>query len=97
MSGETIKLIDAEVRRFVEQGLDRAREILSTNIDQLHLLASSLLELETLTGEEIKTLLSGGKIDRGAQSRPVLPNSGTSIPKSRRPKSGMGDAAPAGA
>ncbi len=28
MSGETIKLIDSEVRRFVEQGLERARKIL---------------------------------------------------------------------
>ena len=96
MSGETIKLIDAEVRRFVEQGLDRAREILSTNIDQLHLLATSLLELETLTGEEIKTLLSGGKIDRAGSAKPALPTSGTSIPKARRPK-GLGGASPASA
>ncbi|MEO7503689.1 MAG: ATP-dependent zinc metalloprotease FtsH [Sphingomicrobium sp.] len=97
MSGETIKLIDAEVRRFVEQGLDRAREILSTNIEQLHLLAKSLLELETLTGEEIKTLLSGGKIDRAGSVKPALPTAGSSIPKARRPGSGLSGPAPAGA
>ncbi len=97
MSTDTIKLIDAEVRRFVELGLDRAREILSTHIDQLHLLAKSLLELETLTGEEIKVLLSGGKIDRGESAKPAIPTAGSSIPKAKRPKAGIGGAAPAGA
>ena len=85
------------MRSFVEQGLNRAREILTTNIDQLHLLANSLLELETLTGEEIKTLLRGGKIDRGEAKGPGIPAAGSSIPKAKRPKAGIGGAAPAGA
>nr|WP_294849610.1 ATP-dependent zinc metalloprotease FtsH [uncultured Sphingomonas sp.] len=97
MSGETIKLIDSEVKRFVEQGLERAREILNTNIDQLHTLAQALLEYETLTGDEIKTLLAGGSIDRQGPTAPTLPAAGSSIPKSKRPKSGLGGAAPAGA
>ncbi|MFL6733431.1 MAG: ATP-dependent zinc metalloprotease FtsH [Sphingomicrobium sp.] len=97
MSAETVKLIDAEVKRFVEQGLERAREILTTNVEQLHLIANALLELETLTGEEIKTLLSGGSIDRSGPTKPLLPAGGSSIPKSRRPKAGVGGAAPAGA
>jgi len=97
MSGETIKLIDAEVRRFVEQGLERARDILKTNIEQLHLIANALLELETLTGEEIKQLIAGGTIDRSDSGKPTLPKAGASIPKSRRPKPGLGGPAPAGA
>ncbi|WP_324806562.1 ATP-dependent zinc metalloprotease FtsH [Sphingomonas sp. LY29] len=97
MSGETIKLIDAEVKRFVEQGLERAREILTKHLDQLHIIAKALLEYETLTGEEIKTLLKGGDIDRGTDHKPVLPATGTSIPKSRRPKPGIGGPASAGA
>ena len=63
----------------------------------LPLLATSLLEYETLTGEEIKTLLSGGSIDRGGPTAPSLPTAGSSIPKSRRPKSGIGGPASAGA
>jgi cell division protease FtsH len=96
MSAETVKLIDSEVRRFVEQGLERARQILKDHVDQLHLIAQSLLELETLTGEEIKTLLAGGQIDRSDPAGPVIPTGGTSIPKSKRPR-GLGGAAPAGA
>ena len=97
MSGDTIKLIDSEVRRFVEQGLERARSILTEHRDQLTLIAEALLELETLTGEEIKTLLAGGTIDRSGPTTPNLPTSGTSIPKSRRPKAGIGGTVTAGA
>ena len=97
MSGETIKLIDSEVKRFVEQGLERAREILTKHKDQLHLIAQALLELETLTGEEIKALIAGGKIDREGKKGPAMPTAGSSIPKSRKPSPGLGGPAPAGA
>ena len=98
MSGETIKLIDAEVKRFVEGGLERARVILTEHVEQLHLVANALLEFETLTGEEIKRLLGGGSIDRdSASSKPALPSAGSSVPKSRKPTGGLGGAAPAGA
>jgi cell division protease FtsH len=88
MSDETARMIDSEVKRFVEQGLERARQILTDHVDQLHLIANALLELETLTGEEIKRLIAGEEIDRPDTSATtaVLPNSGTSIPKTRRPK-----------
>ena len=95
MSGETIKLIDAEVKRFVEQGLTRAREILKNHEDQLHLIAQALLEYETLTGEEIKNLVAGGKIDRDTSGGPTLPAAGTSLPKAKRKP--FGGPAPAGA
>ncbi len=87
MSDETARLIDAEVKRFVEQGLARARQLLTDHIDQLHTIANALLEYETLTGEEIKRLIAGGTIDRpdpGA-GKPTLPAIGTSVPKTRRP------------
>ncbi len=97
MSADTIKLIDAEVKRFVEQGLDRARQILTDHRDQLELIAQALLEFETLTGEEIKTLIGGGSIDRSGPKGPTLPAAGSSIPKAKRPRPGIGGAAPAGA
>jgi cell division protease FtsH len=99
MSDETARLIDSEVKRFVEQGLARARQILTDHEDQLHLIAGALLELETLTGEEIKRLISGQGIDRpdaGAKA-PTLPAMGTSIPKTRRPTGPFGNPSPAGA
>src|SRR3546814_5627890 len=64
MSDETAKLIDKEIRGLVEQGYARAQEILKGHEDQLHLLANAMLEYETLSGEEIKTLLDKGEITR---------------------------------
>ncbi|WP_426265700.1 ATP-dependent zinc metalloprotease FtsH [Sphingomonas sp. LHG3443-2] len=96
MSDETAKAIDKEIRRIVEGGYERAKELLGTHEDQLHTLAKALLEYETLSGEEIKTVLEGGTIDRGNSSRPVVPPAGVGIPKTRKP-TGFGGAAPAGA
>jgi cell division protease FtsH len=96
MSNETAQAIDAEIRRIVETGYDRAKVVLEEHREELETLARALLEYETLSGDEIKTLLAGGTIDRGSGHKPVIPTAGSSIPKSRRPK-GVGGAAPAGA
>ncbi|WP_294060433.1 ATP-dependent zinc metalloprotease FtsH [Sphingomonas sp.] len=99
MSDETARLIDSEVKRFVEQGLTRARQILTEHVDQLHTIALALLEYETLTGEEIKRLIAGedlGRPDPGAPTKPAVV-AGTSIPKIRKPKGPFGNPAPQGA
>jgi cell division protease FtsH len=97
MSNETAQAIDKEIRRIVEQGYDRAKHLLTENEKQLHALAKALLEYETLTGDEIRTLIDGGEIDRGGSSRPSIPTAGSSIPKAKRPVSGIGGPAQAGA
>lgn len=56
--------IDAEVKRIIEEAYETARSILTKNIKQLHLLAKTLLEYETLSGDEIVQLIKEGKIDR---------------------------------
>jgi len=67
---------------------------LSDHLDQLHLLANALLEYETLSGDEIKTLLEKGELVReGETIRPALaPVTGTSIPKAGRRKGPVADA-----
>jgi len=95
MSNETAQAIDKEIRRVVEQGYERAKTLLTEQREQLETLAKALLEYETLSGDEIKTVLDGGAIDRGSGSKPSLPAAGTSIPKAKRPKHGLGGAAPA--
>ena len=57
MSEETAKLVDAEVKRIVDTGYQRARTILTEKIDDLHKIAKALMIYETLTGEEIKDLI----------------------------------------
>jgi len=61
-SSTTANIIDEEVKKFVEDGYKLAQKILKQHLDQLHDLAKALLEFETLTGEEIKDILSGKKI-----------------------------------
>ncbi|RST30090.1 ATP-dependent metallopeptidase FtsH/Yme1/Tma family protein [Sphingomonas ginkgonis] len=97
MSNETAQLIDKEVRRIVDSGYDRAKHLLEEHRGELETLAQALLEYETLSGEEIRTILDGGTIDRGSGHKPVLPAAGSSIPKAKRPSPAFGGAAPAGA
>jgi cell division protease FtsH len=59
MSDETQKIVDEEVKRFVEDGYDTAQKVIRENIDDLHGIAKALLEFETLTGDEIRDLLNG--------------------------------------
>ena len=57
MSEETAKKVDAEVKKIVDTGYQRAKKILTEKIDDLHKLAKALLVYETLTGDEIKDLI----------------------------------------
>ena len=50
--------IDKEIRKLVDEGYNKAKEILTTKIDDLHKLAKALLAYETLTGEEIENLIN---------------------------------------
>lgn len=63
-SDETASLIDEEVKRIVQEALDEARSILKKHKKDLEKLARSLLEYETLTGDEIKDILAGKKIKK---------------------------------
>jgi cell division protease FtsH len=62
-SEKTSEIIDNEVKRIVDEGYNFAKNIITTHIDQLHLLASALIEKETLSGKQIKNLLLGLPID----------------------------------
>ena len=59
VSEDTAQKIDFEVRRLVQDGLDEARKILTTKLDDLHTLAKALLEYETLSGDEIINVIKG--------------------------------------
>ena len=51
-SEQTAALIDAEVKRIVDTAYKMAKEILSANIDKLHIVAGILLEKEKIDGDE---------------------------------------------
>jgi cell division protease FtsH len=57
MSEETAKKIDAEVKKIVDKGYEKARRVLTEKIDDLHKIAKALLIYETLSGDEIRDLI----------------------------------------
>ncbi|RYE75170.1 MAG: AAA family ATPase, partial [Hyphomicrobiales bacterium] len=59
MSDDTQQIIDAEIKRFVEEGYQTAQKVIRDNIADLHTIANALLEYETLTGDEIRGLMVG--------------------------------------
>ncbi len=64
VSDATAKIIDEEIRRIIEEGERKARQILTDHMDELHALAKGLLEFETLSVDEIRRIIRGEKIVR---------------------------------
>ena len=58
-SEETAALIDSEVKRIIDSAYKMAKEILSSNIDKLHIVAGILLEKEKIDGEEFDRVFNG--------------------------------------
>jgi cell division protease FtsH len=90
VSDATAKLIDEEIRKLIDEAESKAREVLTTHIDDLHKLAKALLEYETLTGEEVRALLRGEPIHREnpSDTAPDEPSVPTSVPTAGKPKDG---------
>ncbi len=63
-SPDAIAKVDEEIKRIVNDAHAEATRILTTHRDQLETVALALIEYETLTGEEIKQLMAGEKINR---------------------------------
>ena len=63
-TAQTAVEIDAEVRRIVMDEYDRAKKIISENMDKLKAMAEALLEYETIDSPDIDKLMGGGKLDR---------------------------------
>ncbi len=62
LAPETRKLIDDSIKELVEQSYDRAKKCLEKHRADHEKLAKALIELETLSGTEIREYLNGGKI-----------------------------------
>ena len=57
-SEETASIIDEETKRIVDIGYNRAKQILSDNIDKLHKVAGILLEKEKIEAEEFEEIFN---------------------------------------
>lgn len=61
-SDETAKQIDEEVRKFVDAGLQRAREICNKYSKEIELMTERLMQFETLYEEDLKRIIETGEL-----------------------------------
>ncbi|ALE03110.1 ATP-dependent zinc metalloprotease FtsH [Bartonella ancashensis] len=80
VSEETAKMIDAEVRRLIDDAYKTATKILKTKEKQWFALAQGLLEYETLTGAEIREVIEGKVPSRMQESDQTVVRS-SSVPR----------------
>ncbi|WP_170362401.1 MULTISPECIES: ATP-dependent zinc metalloprotease FtsH [Ruegeria] len=91
VSAHTKELIEEEVKRLIQQGYERAHQILTEQNEEWERLAQGLLEYETLTGDEIKRVMNGESPSEGDDDGDN-PDEGsapsvTAIPKTKVKKS----------
>ncbi len=60
----TSELIDAEVKLLIDNAYNNAKKILTEKHDILNNIANTLLEFETLTGDELVDIFNGKKVVR---------------------------------
>ena len=65
-SDEISQIIDEEITSFVKQAEENAEKVLTTHLDELHNLAGTLLEYESISGKEMIQVLKGEEIIRMA-------------------------------
>ncbi|MFD1199657.1 ATP-dependent zinc metalloprotease FtsH [Brucella gallinifaecis] len=82
ISEATAQIIDAEVRRLVDEAYAEATRILTEKRADWIALAEGLLEYETLSGDEIKELIAGNKPSRDQGND--TPSRGSGVPKAGR-------------
>jgi len=59
MSEETMRKVDSEIRRIIDEQYAVARNILDTNRDKVEAMAKALLDWETIDADQIDDIISG--------------------------------------
>jgi len=106
-SESTAQDIDSEVKRIIDEAYQIAKNLITTHIGKLELIAKSLLEYETLDGQQVAEIVATGKFTPPPPTPQVDPPhgapAGTPLPeapsKPTPPKlpGGLGNPAPAAA
>ncbi len=80
--------IDDQVRKLVEAGYGRARNIIEDKSDALVRIAEALLEREVLDGSEVKMLIDGESLPAVTPTKPAPPDGGEKPQQVLKPESG---------
>ena len=84
MSEATMKNVDEEIRRIIDQQYTLARKLIEENSDKIEAMATALLEWETIDSEQIKDIMEGRdpRPPKPTQSPPVPPKDDPTPPGS---------------
>ncbi len=85
VSEVTAREIDSEIKALIDTAYGGAKALLTERIEELHRLARGLLEYETLSGEDIRTVLRGDPVIRVVNDEPAPDQRRASVPASTRP------------
>ncbi len=86
VSEATLRKVDAEIRRIIDEQYALARKILADNRDKVEAMTSALLEWETIDAEQIADIVAG---------KPPRPPKPSGSPSSKPPDTGGAEGAPA--
>jgi cell division protease FtsH len=75
-SEETAIRIDEQVRKFIDEAYNRARQVIEERADGLVRIAEALLEREVLDGAEVFLLIDGKELPAVAAKPPTPPSEG---------------------
>ncbi len=59
MSEETMRKVDAVIRRIIDEQYSVARKLIEDNQDKMHAMATALLEWETIDSDQIDDIMAG--------------------------------------
>jgi cell division protease FtsH len=76
VSEETMRKVDAEIRRIIDEQYALARKVIEENRDKIEAMTKALLEYETIDADQIKDIMEG------REARPPKPSSMPFKPKS---------------
>jgi len=82
ISEATAQMIDEEIRRLIEAAEEKARQVLTKHLEDLHSVSKALLEYETLSGKEVEMILRGESIDRSDETPSSTSGGRSSVPTS---------------
>jgi cell division protease FtsH len=86
VSDETAHVIDEEIRNIIDRNYQRARKILTENMDKLHLMAGALIKFETIDKLQIDDIMAGHEPRPPADWDDSEPPRGSDVPSEAKNK-----------
>jgi cell division protease FtsH len=85
-SDETARMIDAEIKKFIDDAFNEATRILTENRDVIEKIALALLEFETLDGSHLQDIIDHGEMKNppSAPKPPPIPDEASKKSSSKK-------------